>query len=73
MQVRKDVGIPEDAFCYTALLKAAAREHNPARTDALFRKAWEIGIRGAPIFNALIGQHNAVGQIRVSLCKADIT
>lgn len=65
IQVRKEVGIPEDAFCYTALLKAASRERNPARTEALFDRAWQNGIRGAPIFNVLISQHTAAGQIKV--------
>lgn len=59
------MGIPEDAFCYTALLKAAARERNASRTESLFEKAWDSGIREAPIFNVLISQHNALGQIKV--------
>ena len=65
-QVRNEVGIPEDAFCYTALLKAAAREQNTAKTEALFDRAWHSGIQTAPIFNVLIGQHNELGHVKVN-------
>ena len=73
LQVRKQVGIPEDAFCYTALLKAAAKEQNPARTEALFDRAWQNGIRGAPIFNVLISQHTSAGQIKVGSFALPVT
>ena len=67
------MGIPEDAFCYTALLKAAARERNPARTEALFKRAWQNGIREAPIFNVLISQHTSAGQIKVGSFALSVT
>ena len=60
-----EAGFPEDAYCYTALLKAAARERNPAKTEAIFDRAWQQGIRGAPIFNVLIGHQNELRNTKV--------
>jgi len=68
--VRAQAGIPEDAYCYTALLKAAARERNPAKTEAIFDRAWEQGIRGAPIFNVLISHQNEQHHTKVGVGPA---
>ena len=56
----------EDAFCYTALMTAAARERNPQIVDALFDKAWKAGIHCASLFNVIIGSHNTSRNTKVA-------
>lgn len=69
LQIRTAVGVPEDAFCYSALLKAASREGNPAKVDAIFANAWQSGIHDPAIFNVIISQHNAKQDTKVCLLQ----
>lgn len=66
LQVRTQAGIPEDAFCYSALLKAAAREENAAKVEAIFDQAWQRGVHEPSLFNAIISQHNKKHDSKVS-------
>ena len=65
--------MPEDVYCYTALIKAAARERNHHKVDALFDKAWKAGIRCAPLFNVIIGSHNTNRNTKVAELELPIT
>ena len=67
VQVRKAAGLQEDAFCYTALLKAASKEKKSGLMDSMFDQAWDSGVRDSSLFNVLISHQNKQRHFKVNL------
>ena len=62
------MGLPPDAYSYTALLSAAGKEANRVALQSIFNEAWAKGVRDVSLFNTLITAHNNKYDSQVSKC-----